>query len=304
MPPRVVSLLPSATEIVAALGVEPVATSHECDYPPRVRDAPSVVKSRIDASTSSAEIDAQVQESASEGGVYRIDREALAAAAPDVVISQGICEVCAVDTVAVESAIEELGLNCELVTTDPHSVGDILRDIESIGDALGRRERAAELVDELRARIDRIATTAAESPIEPSVAVLDWLDPPMVAGHWVPELVELAGGEYGLADPGDASTPREWVEIRDDDPDILVAAPCGFELDQIAENRSDLTAREGWSSLRAVRMNRAYAMDGHHLTNRPGPRVVETLETLAALLQPEHFDVPEPWMATSLPELG
>jgi iron complex transport system substrate-binding protein len=126
----------------------------------------------------------------------------------------------------------------------------------------------------------------------------------MVAGHWVPELVELAGGEYGLADPGDASTPREWAEIRDYDPDILVAAPCGFELDQTAENRSDLTGREGWSSLRAIRMNRAYAMDGHHLTNRPGPRVVETLETLAALLQPEHFDVPEPWMATSLSELG
>lgn len=297
------SLLPSATEIVAALGVEPVATSHECDYPPTVEDTPSVIDSRIDASASSGEIDAQVRESASEGGVYRIDREALAAADPDVVISQGICDVCAVDTVVVEGAIEELGLNCELVTTDPHSVGDVLDDIATIGDALGRAERATELVDSLRARIDRVAATAGESPIRPTVAVLDWLEPPMVAGHWVPELVELAGGEYGLADPGDASTPREWDEISKYDPDIFVAAPCGFELDQTAENRADLTDREGWSSLRAVRMNRAYAMDGHHLTNRPGPRVVETLETLAALLQPEQFDVPEPWMATSLSAL-
>jgi len=304
VPPRVVSLLPSATEIVAALGVEPVATSHECDYPPAVEDLPSVVDSRIDASASSAEIDTQVQETASEGGVYRIDREALEAADPDVVISQGICEVCAVDTVAVESAIEELGLECELVTTDPHSVEDVLSDIEAIGGALGRADRAADLVDDLRARIDRVATAAAESPIAPEVAVLDWLDPPMVAGHWVPELVELAGGEYGLADPGDASTPREWAEIREYDPDILVAAPCGFGLEQTAENRRDLTGQPGWQGLRAVRMNRVYAVDGHHLMNRPGPRVVDTLEVLAALIQPDSFEAPEPWAARPFPELS
>jgi iron complex transport system substrate-binding protein len=297
---RVVSLLPSATEIVAALGVQPVATSHECDHPPAVADTPSVVESRIDASASSAEIDSQVRESAAEGGVYRIDREALEAADPDVVIAQGICDVCAVDTVVVESAIEELGLACELLTTDPHSVEDVLSDIEVIGEALGRRGRAAELRSDLRDRIDRVATAADERPFRPEVVVLDWLEPPMVAGHWVPELVELAGGEYGLADPGDASTPREWAEIREYDPDVLVAAPCGFELDQTARNRDDLTGREGWSTLRAVRMNRIYAIDGHHLMNRPGPRLVETLEVLAALIQPETFDVPEPWMSRPL----
>lgn len=304
MAPRVVSLLPSATEIVAALGVQPVATSHECDHPASVAEVPSVVESRIDASASSAEIDSQVQSSASAGGVYRIDREALAAADPDVVVSQGICEVCAVDTVVVESAIEELGLDCELVTTDPHGVEDVLADIGAIGAAIDREARAGELVDELRARIDRVATRAAESPIRPTVAVLDWLEPPMVAGHWVPELVELAGGEYGLADPGDASTPREWAEIREYDPDVLVAAPCGFGLDQTAENRADLTGREGFSGLRSARMNRVYAVDGHHLMNRPGPRIVESLEALAALVQPEAFDLPEPWMARSFPELS
>ena len=297
--PRVVSLLPSATEIVAALGVQPVATSHECDYPPSATDLPSVVESRIDASASSAEIDEQVQQAASEGGVYRIDREALVAADPDVIISQGMCEVCAVDTVIVESAIEELGLDCELVTTDPHSVADILGDIGAIGEALDRSERATELIEELRSRIDHIAEKAETSPIRPEIAVLDWLDPPMVAGHWVPELVELAGGTYGLADPADASTPREWEQIREYDPDVLVAAPCGFEIEQTFENRDDLTSRDGWSSLRAVRMNRVYAMDGHHLTNRPGPRVVETLETLASLIHPEMFEPPEPWMVSS-----
>mgnify|MGYP006278234609 CR=1 FL=1 len=303
MSPRVVSLLPSATEIVAALGVEPVATSHECDYPPEIEDVPSVVESRIDADASSAEIDRQVREAAEEG-VYRIDREALAAADPDVVIAQGICEVCAVDAVLVADAVEVLLLDCRLVTTYPHSVEDVLADVERIGAALDRKDRAEELVAELRARIDRIEAAASESPIEPTVAVLDWLDPPMVAGHWVPELVARAGGAYGLADPGDASTPREWAEITEYDPDVLVAAPCGFDLEKTLGNRSDLTGREGYSELRAVRMNRAYAVDGHHLMNRPGPRIVETLETLAALLQPETFDVPEPWMARTLSVSG
>ncbi|WP_336135135.1 cobalamin-binding protein [Natronomonas amylolytica] len=297
---RVVSLLPSATEIVYALGVEPVATSHECDYPPAAADRPSVVDSRIDADASSGDIDQQVQQAETEGGVYEIDREALAEADPDLVISQGICEVCAVDTVVVEEAIAELGLDCELLTTDPHSLADIFDDVRRIGEALGRADRADELVSDLQARVDRVADRAAESPVRPEVAVLDWLDPAMVAGHWVPELVELAGGNYGLADPGDASTPREWAEIREYDPDILVAAPCGFELDQTFANLADLTDREGWRQLRAVRMNRAYAMDGHHLVNRPGPRVVDTLEALAALVQPESFDVPEEWMAASL----
>lgn len=297
---RVVSLLPSATEIVYALGVEPVATSHECDHPPEAADLPSVVDSRVDADAASADIDAQVRDAESAGGVYEIDREALTEANPDLVISQGICEVCAVDTVVVEDAIADLGLDCELLTTDPHSVEDILDDVRRVGAALDREERADELVADLRSRIDRVADRAAEAPFRPDVAVLDWLDPAMVAGHWVPELVELAGGEYGLADPGDTSTPREWAEIRAYDPDILVAAPCGFELEQTFENIGDLTSRDGWNGLRAVRMNRAYAMDGHHLVNRPGPRVVDTLEALAGLIHPDEFDRPAEWAARSL----
>jgi iron complex transport system substrate-binding protein len=297
---RVVSLLPSATEIVYALDVEPVGTSHECDHPPEAADLPSVVESRVDADASSAEIDAQVQDAEASGGVYEIDRETLAAADPDLVISQGICEVCAVDTVVVEDAIEELGLDCEVLTTDPHSVDDVLDDVRRIGAALDREAAADDLVADLRARIDRVADRAAEAPFRPDVAVLDWLDPVMVAGHWVPELVELAGGAYGLADPGDASTPREWAETTEYDPDVLVAAPCGFELEQTFENLWNLTGREGWKQLRAVRMNRAYAMDGHHLVNRPGPRVVDTLEALAGLIHPEEFDRPEGWVARSL----
>ena len=300
MATRVVSLLPSATEIVYALGVEPVATSHECDHPPEAAALPSVVESRVDADASSADIDAQVREAEASDGVYAIDREALADADPDLVVSQGICEVCAVDTVVVEEAIADLGLDCEVLTTDPHSVDDILDDVRRIGAALDREDEAADLVSDLQARIDRVADRASEAPFRPDVAVLDWLDPAMVAGHWVPELVDLAGGEYGLADPGDASTPREWAEIREYDPDILVAAPCGFDLEQTFENLGDLTDREGWKGLRAVRMNRAYAMDGHHLVNRPGPRIVDTLEALAGLIHPDEFDRPDGWVARSL----
>jgi iron complex transport system substrate-binding protein len=150
-----------------------------------------------------------------------------------------------------------------------------------------------------------VRSVADDQPIRPEVAVLDWLDPPMVAGHWVPELVELAGGNHEPSDPGDASTPRAWADVREHDPDILIVAPCGFDIEQIADNRTDLTDRAGWSGLRAVRMNRVYAVDGDHLMNRPGPRVVDSLETLAALIQPDVFDVPEPWMMrpfSALPE--
>ena len=298
--PRVVSLLPSATEIVYALGVTPVATSHECDYPPDAAERPSVVESRVDADAASADIDEQVQDAEAEGGVYRIDRETLAAVDPDLVISQGICEVCAVDTVVVEDAIAELGLDCELLTTDPHSLEDVLADVRRIGRALGREARAGELVAELEARVGAVADRAVEADRRPAVAVLDWLDPVMVAGHWVPGLVATGGGRYGLADPGDASTPREWAAIREYDPDVLVAAPCGFELDQTAENATDLTGRPGWNDLRAVRDGRAYAVDGH-LTNRPGPRVVDTLEVLAWLLHPDLFDRPDAWQARPFP---
>ena len=300
-PPRVASLLPSATEIVYALGVTPVATSHECDHPPDAADRPTVVHSRVDADATSGEIDAQVRAAEADGGVYAIDRETLADVDPDLAIAQGICEVCAVDTVPVEDVVADLGLDCDVLTTDPHSLADVLEDIRRIGAALGRPERAADLVASLQARIDAVADHAETTAETPDVAVLDWLDPVMVAGHWVPELVDLAGGRYGLADPGDASMPRAWSAIREYDPAVLVAAPCGFDLDQTAENAADLIGRDGWQDLRAVRTDRTHAVDGHHLLNRPGPRLVDTLEVLAALIHPGPFDAPERWQARPFP---
>jgi len=295
---RVVSLLPSATEICFALGVEPVGTSHECDYPPAARDLPSMNRSRVDPDVSSAEIDEQVADAESEGGVYAVDREALTEADPDLVISQGVCDVCAVDSVLVREAVDDLGLDCEVLTLDTHTLADLYDDVETIGAATGREERAAEVVRDLRERVtaveERVAGAEARGTIEerPEVAVLDWLDPVMVAGHWMPELVDLAGGRYGMAATGERSRPREWTEVRESDPDVLVAAPCGFELDQTLENQHELTDRAGWADLRAVADDRAVAMDGHHYVNRPGPRLVDTLEHLASVLHPDLFGEP------------
>ena len=300
---RVVSLLPSATEIVAALGIEPVGVSHECDYPSWVADKPAVNRSRVDPTASSGEIDEQVLDAEDSGGVYAIELDTLARLDPDLVVSQDICEVCAVDAVAVRKAVDELGLDCEVLTTDPHSIEDVFEDIHRIGAATGTEERAAALVADLEARVRAVERTAKTADERPRVAVLDWTSPVMVAGHWIPEMVEMAGGSYGIADHGAASRPVEWEAIREYDPEILVVAPCGFDLDQTTENLADLTARPGWDELTAVQEGRAYAIDGHQYVNRPGTRLVDSLEHLAGVIHPDAFERPPTDAARSLSAL-
>lgn len=289
---NVVTLLPSATEIVTALGVEPVGTSHECDHPPGVEELPDVNTTRIDATAASDEINEQVADAEAGDGVYEIRADRLEALDPDLIVTQGICDVCAVDTVLVEEVVAERDLDADILTSDPHHLSDLYDDVERIGEALGREERASEFLEELQGRVEAVERAVGEVEERPSVAILDWMEPVMVAGHWMPELVEIAGGTYPMAEPGARSTPREWEQVRETDPDVLVAAPCGFDLEQTQENLDDLTDRPGWSELRAVRAGRAYAMDGHHYVNRPGPRLVDTLEHLAATLHPAAFDEP------------
>jgi iron complex transport system substrate-binding protein len=299
---RVVSLLPSATEICYALGVEPVGVSHECNWPPEAADRPTINRSRIDPDQESADINEQVARAEEDhGGVYEIKLDALEAADPDVVVTQGVCDVCAVDTLLVEDAIARTDVDAEVVTSDIHSLDDLFADIEHLGRVLDREERAAGVVADLRERVDAVRERTAGIEDRPSVAVFDWLDPVMVAGHWMPELVAAAGGTYPMADTGDRSTPREWSSVRSVDPDVLVAAPCGFGLDQTLDTRDDLTDRPGFADREAVRSGRAYAMDGHHFVNRPGPRLVDTLEYLAGLLHPEEFDEPPEEVARELP---
>ncbi|WP_459192844.1 ABC transporter substrate-binding protein [Halosimplex sp. J119] len=300
---RVASLLPSATEICYALGVEPVGVSHECDWPPEAADLPTLDRSRIDSDRDSADINEQVaQAERDHGSVYEIKLETLERVDPDVVVTQGVCDVCAVDTLLVEEAIADAGIDAEVLTTDVHSLADLYADVERFGEVFDREERAAEVVADLRGRVEAVRErTAALDPDErPSVAVFDWLDPVMVAGHWMPELIEAAGGTYPMADTGDRSTPREWASVREVDPDVLVAAPCGFGLDQALDSRDDLTDRPGFADLTAVESGRAYAMDGHYYVNRPGPRLVDTLEHLAGLLHPDLFDAPPEDVACDL----
>ncbi|SEW15747.1 cobalamin-binding protein [Natrinema salifodinae] len=304
---RTVTTLPSATEIVAALGCEPVGVSHECDYPPGAADAPAVTRSTIDASGSSAEIDQQVLESAdTEGGVYDVDVETLDALDPDAIITQGMCDVCAVDEIVVADAVDRIDAAPDIVTTDPHTVGDVLDDVERIGQAIDREERAREVRADLEFRIEAIRNRTADIDADdrPRVAVFDWTDPVMTAGHWTAELVAWAGGEYGLADVGEASRPREWEEIRAYDPEIVVVAPCGFDLEQIARNRTDLTEREGWDDLTAVEEGRVWALDGDHYLNRPGPRLVDTLEALAPIVRPNLFDAAETLASAPLEKIA
>ncbi|WP_121821703.1 ABC transporter substrate-binding protein [Halostella salina] len=298
---NVVTLLPSATEVVYALGIEPVGVSHECDYPPAATELPSMNRSRVDPEASSAAINEQVVEAERGDGVYEIDVAALDAADPDLVVTQGICDVCAVDEILVERAVEEIDANPEILASDPHSLADLYDDVRRVGEATGRTERAAELVDSLQSRVAAVEARAAETAERPRVAVLDWMEPPMVAGHWVPELVEIAGGEYGLAERGERSRPREFTEVAAYDPEVLVAAPCGFGLDRTTANAAELTDRDEWDEVTAVREGRAYAMDGNHYMNRPGPRLVDTLEHLAGLLHPEAFDRPPADVATAFP---
>lgn len=290
---RVVTLLPSATEIVYALGIEPSAVSHECDYPPGARSKPVVNRSRIDETATSSEIDRQVLQAERDGiGVYEIDLDVLRETDPDLVITQGLCDVCAVDQVLVEDAIDELDLDCEILTTDPHSIDDILGDIRRIGRATGTETRSEKLIRTLRARIAGVRTTARTlaPTAEHQVVVLDWMDPVMTAGHWVPEMISIAGGSAPFE--GTASVPREWEDIAAADPDVLVVAPCGFDLDQTEANITDLTQRDGWDDLTAVNTDRAYAFDGHQYMNRPGTRIVDSLEYLAGLIHPETFGSP------------
>lgn len=302
---RIVTLLPSATEIIYALDREPVGTSHECDYPSAARDKPAMNDTRIDPEATTQEITDQVARAERGGGIYEIDIEALDRADPDLIITQGMCDVCAVDRLVVEDAIRLIDAEPELLTIDPHSLEDVLADIERIGRAVDRTERARDLVAGLRNRVDTVANETADLPPDsrPRVVVLDWTAPVMVAGHWVPGMVEIAGGCYGLEAPGAPSRPHEWADVREYDPDVLVVAPCGFDIDQTGDNLTDITDRQGYDELAAVRDGRAYVVDGNGHVNRPGPRLVDTLEVFARLIHPDQFVRPDPAVARAIPDL-
>ena len=298
-PPRAVSLIPSATEIVAALGYAHalVGRSHECDEPPDVTSLPVCTRSAVDATRSSGAIHEQVTTAGqrqSEAGqalsIYEVDVAQLDALGPELLITQSLCEVCAVSLDAVEQAVGQLvHSQPRLVTCEPNTLSDVWGDIHRIAAGLGDPAAGRDLVERLQDQVQRLESATRRLEARPRVACLEWLDPLMGAGHWVPELVQMAGGAAVFGQPGEHASWLTWSQLVDAAPDAIVLMPCGFTLQRTLQEAERLKDHDVWSQLPAVQAGRVYAVDGHHYFNRPGPRLIESLAILAQVLHPDHF---------------
>jgi len=301
--PRIVSLLPAATEIVAALGLTHalVGRSHECDVPAEVATLPALTSPRIDASASSRCIHDQVERALSDGttgstALYDLDALQLAALNPDLILTQAACDVCAIAADAVRAAVQRMNVPARVLELSPASLADVCADILAVGAATGALAKARDVVARLRARVAsvacRVRAATRQAAAGPTVCIIEWLDPPMAAGNWVPELVGLAGGRDPLGKPGTHSHWITWDDVIAADPDVVVLVPCGFTLDRVVAEAESPAIRNRLRMLRAFREGRVHAVDGHHLFNRPGPRLVDSLEVLADLLHPGMFAFP------------
>jgi iron complex transport system substrate-binding protein len=290
---RVCSLLPGATEIAFALGLgdDVVGVTHECDYPAEARQKPVVVRSLIDSNRmTSLEIDQWVSERLrSNKGLYVIDEKRLREAAPDVILTQGLCDVCAIDYNEVVSASESLEKKPKIVSLTPNCLTDVLNDVARVGEATGQGHRAGRLVRELEQRISAVREEVTRSSARPRVACLEWFDPIYAAGHWVPEMVELAGGHDVLGRKGEPSAKIDWHKVVEFAPDVILLMPCGFDVPRILGEAPVLKQLAGWHELPAVKAGKVFAVNGHAFFSRPGPRLVDGLELLAHIIHPEIF---------------
>lgn len=284
------SFLPSATEILFALGVgDSVAgVTYECDFPPAARRKPVIVRTRLKHSEDSAEIDRQVNDFVLRGeSLYEVDIEAVQAIQPDLIITQDLCHVCAASPGDLASALAALKRKPEILSLSPQSLADVWKDILAIGTAVGRVSRARELVDQLEGRVAAVSQAVSHSSTRPRVACLEWLDPPFVAGHWVPEMVAFAGGVDALGEKEKPSARTKWEDVLKANPEIIVIMPCGYNLGQAVEEFNVLSLPEGWEALPAVRHGNVFAVDASGYFSRPGPRLAGGVEILAGILHPE-----------------
>lgn len=302
---RVVSLIASATEIVSALGFESslVGRSHECDFPKSVKLLPVCTKPKFDTEGSSSDIDGRVKKLAEEASaqitaesnpkialsVYDVFGDILGKLKPDVIVTQSHCDACAVSLRDVERAVSEfVSSHPKIVSLEPNALCDIWRGIEQVAEALNASERGRKLVASLKNRVSTISNRV-KNLAKPAVAYLEWIDPLMAGGNWMPELVELAGGKNLFGEVGKHSPWMDWEELVEQNPDVIVIAPCGFDIKRSRKDIPVLIQKSEWKNLKAVRENQVFIADGNQFFNRPGPRVVESLEILAEILHPETF---------------
>jgi iron complex transport system substrate-binding protein len=281
------------------LGPHLVGRSHECDVPAAVQALPALTRPRIDATRSSHEIHEAVGEAmsasqATSTALFALDIGALASLAPDIILSQNTCDVCAISGHDVLEAVRRSGHPSLIVPLSATSLAGLWNDIRAVGEATGRLAEARAVIARLQARCDSIAhrvraLARGSMHRRPRVAVIEWLDPPMAAGNWVPEIVNRAGGDDALGRSGEHSHWIGWADVATADPDVVIASPCGFTLDRILSEVTSKQVRPHLSSLRAARDGRLWAIDGHHLLNRPGPRLVDSLEVMAEILNPGAF---------------
>ena len=290
---RICSFLPSATEIVYLLGLGDslFGVSHECDFPSGASDKPKVVRSRIDSSSlSSHEIDAAVTDMMMRGeSIYAVAEDVLQATNPDLVVTQRLCEVCAVSFEDVEEAVSRLDVSPTVLSLDPHGLEDVLDDIKLLGRHTNRESVAHAAVFNLRARMDVVRRTVAGVSDRPTVACIEWMNPVIAAGHWVPEMVEAAGGMDVLGKPGAPSPRLEFERVEAADPDVVILMPCGMNVEQAATEFNALPDRSRWENLRAFKSENAYVVDSGALFSRSGPRLVDGLEVMARLVHPDLF---------------
>ncbi len=294
---RIVSLVPNATEIVYALGLGEalVGVSHDCDFPPEIRGKPVLSQAIIGADAHSAATDSRIREAVHSGtSVYHLDAEALARLNPDLILTQELCAVCAPSYTLVTKAAKLLESDVKIVSLEPHRLGDVLDNIRLVGELTGTEPRARALVTSLRGRIEAVAARGAHAITDagtprPRVVCLEWLDPIYVGGHWVPEMVDAAGGVDVMGRSGESSRAVEWGEVVAARPEVLVLMPCGYDIARTRAELDALTARPGWHALPAVQAGRVFLTDASSYFNRPGPRLVDGIQMLVAALHASSF---------------
>ena len=300
---RICSLLPSATEIVFALGLgdQVVAVSHECDYPPEAHDRPVLTKSAIHQKVhESLDVDRAVEQRS--GDIYEIDEKLLRKLKPDLILTQELCQVCAVSYTKVKEAARVLEADTRIVSLEPTSLEEIVDNILLVGKMTDSTDQAEELAPLMLKRINRIKEKTRSISQRLRVFFMEWLQPPWVGGHWIPEMIEYAGGVDGLGHFGKPSYRIDWKKVVDYRPEIIVLSPCGFDADQVVEESTVLSSYEGWKTIPAFQSGRIYAVNASAYYSRPGPRIVDGLEILAHIVHPELFpENPHPEAVRTVP---